>query len=130
VRGQLEALGKRLKSRQDVADVLAASAALQKKLTAIEEALHQTKARSSQDVLNYPIRLNNRLASLAGVVSMGDNRPSEPAVQVGQELTKAIDAELGKLRRVLDEELAGFNGLLAKKKVPGVFREGEGKGKR
>jgi photosystem II stability/assembly factor-like uncharacterized protein len=130
VRGQLEALGKRLKSRRDVADVTAASTALQKKLTAIEEALHQTKARSSQDVLNYPIRLNNRLASLAGLVSMGDHRPTAQAEQVGQELTKAIDAELGKLRRVLDEELAGFNALLAKKNVPGVFREAEGGGKR
>jgi hypothetical protein len=26
-------------------------------------------------VLNYPIRLNNRLASLAGTVSAGDYRP-------------------------------------------------------
>jgi photosystem II stability/assembly factor-like uncharacterized protein len=123
VRDQLQALGKRLKPRKDSADVLAASGALEKKLTAIEEALHQTKARSPQDVLNYPIRLNNRLASLAGVVSAGDSRPTDQAVAVGQELTRQIDAELAKLRRVLEEDLASFNELLAKKKVPGVFRE-------
>jgi hypothetical protein len=38
-------------------------------------------------------------------------------------LTRQIDAELGKLRRVLEEDVTCFNELLAKKKVPGVFRE-------
>jgi hypothetical protein len=123
VREQLTALNKRLKPRKDAAEVLAASAALEKKLTAIEEALHQTKARSTQDVLNYPIRLNNRLASLAGLVSAGDYRPTDQAVQVRDELTKQIDDELAKLHRVLKEDLASFNELLAKKKVPGVFSE-------
>ncbi len=74
-------------------------------------------------MLNYPIRLNNRLASLAGTVSAGDYRPTDQAEQVGQELTKEIDAELAKLRTVLDEDLVSFNQLLARKKVPGVFRE-------
>jgi hypothetical protein len=129
VREQLTALARRLKPRKDAAEVVAASGALEKKLTAIEEALHQTKARSPQDVLNYPIRLNNRLASLAGLVSAGDYRPTDQAVEVGQELTKQIDDELGKLRRVLEEDLASFNELLAKKKVPGVFGEpAKGKG--
>jgi hypothetical protein len=123
VRDQLQALGKRLKPRGDAADVRSAALALEKKLTAIEEALHQTKARSPQDVLNYPIRLNNRLASLAGVVGAGDYRPTDQAVEVGRELTRQIDGELARLRQVLDEDLAGFNELLARKKVPGVFRE-------
>jgi hypothetical protein len=74
-------------------------------------------------VLNYPIRLNNRLASLAGTVSAGDYRPTDQAEQVAQELTKQIDDQLAKLRKVLEEDLASFNELLAKKKVPGVFRE-------
>ncbi len=102
---------------------MSASLALAKKLTAIEEALHQTKARSPQDVLNYPIRLNNRLASLAGTVSTGDDRPTNQAEEVAQELTRQIDSELAKLRRVLEEDVTRFNELLAKKKVLGVFRE-------
>jgi hypothetical protein len=124
VRDQLTALDKRLKPRKEEADeIISASQALAKKLTTIEEALHQTKAKSQQDVLNYPIRLNNRLASLAGTVSAGDYRPTDQAQQVAQELTKRIDAELAKLRKVLDEDLVRFNELLARKKVPGVFRE-------
>jgi hypothetical protein len=87
----------------------------------VEEALHQTKARSSQDVLNFPIRLNNRLASLAGTVSAGDHRPTEQAVQLHKELTAQIDRELGKLRKVLDDDLPRLNDLLARKKVPAIF---------
>jgi photosystem II stability/assembly factor-like uncharacterized protein len=123
IRDQLTALGKRLKPLKDVADVRSASLAVEKKLTAIEEALHQTKARSVQDVLNYPIRLNNRLVSLAVTVSAGDYRPTDQAMEVAAELTKQIDGELAKLRQVLDEDVSRFNELLAKKKVPGVFRE-------
>jgi 5-carboxymethyl-2-hydroxymuconate isomerase len=74
-------------------------------------------------VLNYPIRLNNKLVSVAGTVAMGDGRPSEQAVQVTDELTAAIDAELARLREVLVKDLAAFNELMARKKVPGVFVE-------
>jgi photosystem II stability/assembly factor-like uncharacterized protein len=123
VRDQLKVLDKRLTSRKDAEDVLAAAKALEKKLTAIEEVLYQTKAKSGQDLLNYPIRLNNKLALLAGTVSFGDHRPTEQARDVAAELTKQIDAQLAKLRRVLDEDVASFNELLAKKKVPGVFRD-------
>ncbi len=123
VRDQLTTLRKRLKGRTDYSDVTEAADALDKQITAIEEALYQTKARSSQDVLNFPIRLNNRLVSLAGVVSMGDNRPTDQAVRVKDDLTQQVDAELAKLHKVMGEDLPRFNELLAKKKVPGVFSE-------
>jgi hypothetical protein len=75
MREQVANISKRLKNRKDAGKVRAAADALAKKLTAIEETLYQTKAQSSQDVLNFPIRLNNKLASLAGAAGMGDNRP-------------------------------------------------------
>lgn len=121
VREQLTTLNKRLKGKKDFDEVLQAASALEKKLTAIEETLYQTKAKSSQDVLNYPIKLNNKLASVAGGVAAGDRRPTEQAVKVSQELTERIDNELAKLKQVMDEDLAKFNDLLAAKKVPGVF---------
>ena len=45
---------------------------LAKKLTAVEEELYQTKNRSSQDPLNYPIKLNNKIAALGTIVGMND----------------------------------------------------------
>ena len=70
MRKQLEEYAKRDDKR--VAD---AAKALIKKLTAVEEELYQTKNRASEDPLNFPIKLNNKLAHVLGVVEGSDNRP-------------------------------------------------------
>jgi len=126
VREQLNAIGKRAADSKDSKEVSEAAKAIDQKMTAIEEALYQTKARSSQDVLNFPIRLNNKLASVAGAAGMGDYRPTDQTVQVKEELTAKIDAELAKYRRVLADDVSKFNELLERKKVPGVAIPAEG----
>ena len=68
--------------------------ALTKKLTEVEEALYQTKNQSSQDPLNFPIRLNNKLAALLGVVSRSETPPNEQSIVVYNELSGLIDAQL------------------------------------
>ncbi|MFP5247113.1 MAG: WD40/YVTN/BNR-like repeat-containing protein, partial [Thermoanaerobaculia bacterium] len=70
VRAQL----KNLKSSKD-AKVADAAKELDRKMTAIEEALYQTKNRSPQDPLNFPIRLNDKLANVASSVAYGDSAP-------------------------------------------------------
>ena len=47
---------------------------MMKAMTEIEEALVQTKAEATQDVLNFPIRLNNKLAALKSTVATGYGR--------------------------------------------------------
>ncbi len=123
VRDQLANLRKRLKERTESAEIIEQIQNFEKQMTAIEDALHQTKAKSSQDVLNFPIRLNNKLVSLAGAASDGDRRPTDQALQVGEELTRQADAELAKWRVLVDSELPRLNALLAQKKVPGVFAD-------
>ena len=78
-RGQLEALEKRLKEREGMEDVVEASKALREGLTPIEEALYQTKNRSRQDPLNFPVRLNDKLSGVMQVGSFGDTRPTTQA---------------------------------------------------
>lgn len=123
VREQLTNLQKRLKDKDDFKDVVEEIKTIDKQMTAVEEALYQTKAKSSQDVLNFPIRLNNKLVNVAGAAGDGDNRPTDQVSQVKDELTKAIDAELSKLRTLMESDLPRFNAMLAQKKVPGVFTE-------
>ena len=78
VREQLTNLSKRVKD--DPTRSSDAAKAIDKKLTAVEEALYQTKAKSSQDVLNFPIRLNNKLASIAGTSARATtDRPIRPS---------------------------------------------------
>jgi hypothetical protein len=138
IREQLTNLSKRLTpstqggGQEGVGELIDAAKAIEKKLTAIEETLYQTKARSPQDVLNYPIRLNNKLSALAGTVGMGDNRPTDQAIGVKEELTAQIDAELAKLQQTLEVDLPRFNDLLARKGIPGIFAEparGDGRGR-
>jgi ferritin-like metal-binding protein YciE len=123
VREQITGLDKRLKDKEDVSTIVEAAKVIEKKLTSIEETLYQTKAKSSQDVLNFPIRLNNKLASLAGLVGAGDAKPTDQALQVKEELTKQIDTELSSLRQVMSEDLARLNDMLNQKKIPNVFSD-------
>jgi photosystem II stability/assembly factor-like uncharacterized protein len=121
VRAQLDDTKKRLRGKEDMKPVLDAAKELDKKMTAVEEVLYQTKNKSSQDPLNYPIRLNDKLNAVASSASLGDFRPTAQAVQVKEQLTAAIDAELGKLRQVWEGDLVKLNELAREKGVAAVI---------
>jgi photosystem II stability/assembly factor-like uncharacterized protein len=73
------------------------TAAIQKlvdKMTTIEEALYQVKNQSNQDPLNFPIKLNNRLASLRRSIENGEARPTDGAYQVFKELSAELSQHL------------------------------------
>ena len=98
----------------------AAARMLSAKLTKIEEALYQTKNKSSQDPLNYPIRLNDKLSVLTDVVDAADAAPTEQAEAVYAELTARIDTELAQLKQLLGTDLSAFNQLVREKALPAV----------
>jgi hypothetical protein len=86
----------------------------------IEEALYQTKNRSRQDPLNYPVRLNNKLGHLNSLMGMGDNRPTESAIEFRKEVTARIDKHLDALNLILDEKITDFNELVKSNEVKAV----------
>ena len=86
----------------------------------MEEELYQTKNKSSQDPLNYPIRLNNKLAALGGIVGSADTRPTDQSYQLHEELTSKINAQLKALDGLLKTDLANFNKLVREKNLPAV----------
>jgi len=94
---------------------------LDAKLTAVEEALYQTKSHSVEDALNYPIRLDDKLNGLAQEAALGDYRPTAQAIAVRDRLVKAIDAQLAKLDALLAQDLPSFNRLAAGAGVPTVI---------
>jgi hypothetical protein len=119
-RKQIDAIVGRVKDEQDDRPIMDAAKSLDSRLTEIEEALYQTKNRASEDPLNYPIRLNNKLASLGGAVGSADAAPTDQSYQVYDELVAAIDSELAKLDRVVREDLTAFNKLVRDHNVPAV----------
>ena len=94
--------------------------ALTKKLTEVEEALYQTKNQSSQDPLNFPIRLNNKLAALLGVVSRSETPPNEQSIAVYNELSGLIDAQLQKLAGIMKTDVPAFNQLVKDQNIPAI----------
>ena len=91
---------------------------INKQLTAIEEALYQTKSKSFQDVLNFPIRINDKLAGLYGVAASGQNPPSKQARETLADLGSQADVQLAKLKKILDTDLKSFNKLINEKQIP------------
>jgi photosystem II stability/assembly factor-like uncharacterized protein len=120
VRKQVEDLLKRVAGQPQYKAVNDAGTALNKNLTAIEEALYQTKNQSNQDPLNYPIRLNNKLAALGGVVGSADAAPTAQSYAVYDEVVTQIDAQLQKLAQVMRTDVAAFNQLVRDQNIPAV----------
>jgi photosystem II stability/assembly factor-like uncharacterized protein len=99
-------------------DVKILSDTIQIRLTRIEEALYQTKAKSGQDVLNYPIRLNDKLSGIFDVANSGNFAPSKQVKEVYKDLAVQVDAELARFRKLQDEDISRFNELIREKALP------------
>ena len=88
------------------------AAEVAQRLSIVEDSIYQTRNRSGQDPLNYPIRLNNQISALAGVVASTEARPTTQAREAFRMLSSRLDEELGRMRRVLDESLPRANEML------------------
>jgi photosystem II stability/assembly factor-like uncharacterized protein len=83
----------------------------------VEKNLYQTKNKSGQDPLNFPIKLTNKLAHLNSLMNMGINDfpPTVSMYQVRDELTELIDSELKKWVEVKSIMLAELNKMIKQK---------------
>jgi methyl-accepting chemotaxis protein len=87
-------------------------------MTLIEDALHQTKAKSGQDVLNFPIRLDDKISGLYDFASSGNSAPARQVREAYAELSSQADAQLNKLKKIMEEDLLKFNQLIREKALP------------
>jgi hypothetical protein len=78
-------------------------------LSSVEEAIYQVRNQSSQDPLNFPIKINNRLASLLRVVSTGDGKPIANAYPIFEDLSAELKVQTDKLQQILVADLPEFN---------------------
>ena len=98
----------RLTKSQD-AQLKAAADRLVAGLSAVEEDIYQVKNQSGQDPLNFPIKTNNRFASLLGMTLRGEGKPTANIYPIFEDLKKELKAETDRLQQVLAKELAAFN---------------------
>ncbi len=86
--------------------VTSAVDALSKKLSDVEEEIYQVRNQSNQDPLNFPIKLNNRIAALRRSVETGDARPTSATYVVFRELSAELDVQLARLKVLVNGDLA------------------------
>lgn len=110
-RSQIGALTARL-DEEAHAEVIATGKRLDSAMVAIEEVLYQTKLKSNQDMLNYPIRLNNKLAHVGSLASMGLYRPTEQMFGARDDITAQIDAQLALWYALRDTDVPALNALI------------------
>lgn len=109
VRSQVAVLKKAIKDKKKHKALLDLASNLVKDMTTIEETLYQTKSKSGQDPLNFPIRLNNKLAHLNSLTRVGNYAPTQQAIDFKREITKEIDIELKNLYALFDNGVKELN---------------------
>ena len=101
------------------AEVRSAGEQLAKALSAVEEEIYQVRNQSGQDPLNFPIKTNNRLASLLRVAVSGEGRPTGNVEPIFNELVAELKAETDRLEKMIADQLTSFNSMLQRiKKTP------------
>ncbi len=104
-------------SEDDATRVREMADSITTRLTGVEEEMQQTNASSFYDPLEMEGQLTAQLVYLYGVTagSFGgpaDARPTDGAQARYQELETQVNDVVGRLQRIIDEDLAAFNELL------------------
>jgi photosystem II stability/assembly factor-like uncharacterized protein len=108
IRSLKQQIGDRLSKSSD-AGLKASADRLTAGLSAIEEEIYQVRNQSNQDPLNFPIKINNRIASLLRVVNTGDGKPIGNAVPIFADLSAELKTQTDRLQEVLLGDVRAFN---------------------
>lgn len=82
------------------------------RLSGVEGEIYQVQNQSSQDPLNYPIKLNNKIAALQNLVEGAESRPTDQSFEVFEALSGQLETELEQMTLVIQQDLARLNELL------------------
>jgi hypothetical protein len=113
---QLQAVGSQVAALKRRVDTERAARALDQLGRSADEILHQLyepDAKTGSDLLNYPMRLNVRIAYLEDEVDYGDGAPTEQFRQMTAEYRKALDAEKARWTAIVTTDLPALNRQLA-----------------
>ncbi|MDH5805696.1 MAG: glycosyl hydrolase, partial [Gemmatimonadota bacterium] len=81
-------------------------------LSAVEGEIYQVRNRSGQDPLNFPIKLNNKIAALLNVVESGESGPTAQSYEVFDHLSGMLQTELIRMNTIIEQDLQRLNELL------------------
>jgi hypothetical protein len=111
IRDLKKQIGDRLTKSQD-GKLKTSADSLTAKLSGVEEDVYQVRNAAGEDPLNFPIKTNNRLASLLRVVESGEGKPIANAEPIFGDLKLELKGEMDRLQKILNVDLPTFNKLL------------------
>ncbi len=120
IREQTNNLANRIKGQNGQKEIKDAASEFNKKLSVVEEEIIQVKIKSNQDPLNFPIKLNNKIAALTGTVAGTGGAPTKQMYDVFEYLSNKLDLQLNKMQKIIAEELPKFNQLVKNADIPAV----------
>jgi photosystem II stability/assembly factor-like uncharacterized protein len=121
IRKQTEDLVKRLEKHPSKKVVADSAKRLNDRLKDVEDALIQVKIKSGQDALNYPIKLNDKLAGLSNVVGSADTRPTKQSYDVFNDLSAKVDEQLAKYKKAVESGLPAFDRVVKNLDIPVII---------
>ena len=71
--------------------------------------------------MNWPVKLNGKLAWLSAVVASAQAAPTRQAYELVEDLSQRIDVQLQRLREIIDTDVAAFNDLMSESGVPAII---------
>jgi len=115
---QIRDLRKKLGQNPNTRTFVAAAEELEKKLPKVEQALINPNIKSSEDSLNYPIRLDGKLAVLASAVESSDSAPTQNTYEVFKSLSGRLDSVLAQWKDIREKDLVALNEIARKENIP------------
>ena len=109
-------LADRQKKSDDPA-LASAGATLNKSATAVEVNVYQVQNQSGQDPLNFPIKVNNRLATLLFMAERGDGAPTNNLPEIFGILATELKGYTEQLAKVWKTDLVAVNKELDRLKL-------------
>ena len=112
-------------AESDDPGLAAAAQAFVEATSGIEADIYQVRNRSNQDPLNFPIKVNNRLANLLSMSERGDGRPGNGMYDAFEIMSDRLDGFLDRLASVWEGELPTLNRELGRLGLEQVDPEDE-----
>ena len=113
-------LDDRYKRAASDAALKAAGETLRTNASGVEENVYQVRNQSGQDPLNFPIKVNNRLANLLAMSERGDGRPTTNMPEIFGILTTELKGYTTKLDQIWKTDLVAVNKELARLNLPSL----------
>jgi photosystem II stability/assembly factor-like uncharacterized protein len=121
VRTQLNAYVKTVNDSTTVKEMKKITKPIVTDLDNLEATLMQPKAKAHQDVLAYPVMLNDKMAGLGNNIASGETKPTKATYLVFEDLSKKIDLAVAKVNEILTTKVLEFNNLIRSRQIPAII---------